>query len=54
MLDKTRPYGEVWGECPFRFTQDGKLYRFDGTEVDKNGEPLKLKDRPENKKRAGK
>lgn len=31
MLDKSRPYGEVFGgDYPFKYTQDGNLYRPNG------------------------
>ena len=33
MLDKNRPYGEVFGMPPVRYVQDGKEYKADGTPV---------------------
>ena len=31
MLDKSKPYGEVFGMAGIRYSQDGKYYRLDGT-----------------------
>ena len=32
-LDKTRPYGEVFGDSPYRYAQDGKYFDAQGNEI---------------------
>lgn len=49
MLDKSKPYGEVWGtDVPYSFEQNGKYYLLDGTEVTKDGKK-KVQSKPESK-----
>lgn len=33
-LDRKRPYGEVYGDHPARFEQDGKLFNAAGQEIE--------------------
>ncbi len=46
-LDKSKPFGEVYGEHPYRYEQHGHYFNGAGQEVDKNGRPvLELKEEP--------
>ena len=47
MLDRKRPYGEVFGEHPYRFTQDGAHFDSKGRLIGGRKEPEKTK--PEQK-----
>ena len=40
-FDPKRPFGEVIGVgCAYRYEQDGKMFRGDGTECDSEGNPV--------------
>lgn len=36
-LDRTRPYGEVFGDAPYRYEQGGKRFDHNGTEIAQDG-----------------
>lgn len=36
-LDKSKPYGEVHGDVPYRYEQGGKLFNAQGDECDEKG-----------------
>lgn len=39
-LDKSKPYGEVYGTCPYRYEQGGKYFNGAGNEVSKEGRAI--------------
>lgn len=43
-LDKSRPYGEVVGECDYRFEQDHKFFDTQGNEVKPKVQEVDLKE----------
>ena len=44
-LDKSLPYGEVYGNASWRYTQNEKFYNVNGDEVTEDGALVKHKDR---------
>lgn len=40
-LDRSRPYGEVFGVSLFKYEQDGKQFNVHGEQVDAKGNPVK-------------
>lgn len=40
-LDKSKPYGEVYGDCSFNYTQNGKFFNAKGEQVNADGKPMK-------------
>jgi hypothetical protein len=40
-LDRNRPFGEIQGEHPCRFMQDGKWFQAQGLECDESGKLVK-------------
>lgn len=43
-LDKSKPFGEVYGPAPYRFEQNGKYFSAQGFEVDEKGTPVDTPD----------
>lgn len=46
-LDRSKPYGEIYGDTRFAFEQNGVLFRGDGMPVDGNGVPLPVMEQEE-------
>lgn len=42
-LDRSKPFGEIWGESGAKFEQNGKLYDAQENECDIDGKPVKAK-----------
>lgn len=43
-LDKSKPFGEVYGPAKYRYEQNGRYFDADGNEVDGDGRPVKEKE----------
>jgi hypothetical protein len=48
-LDRKRHFGEVFGNAPYKYEQDGKYFDADGNEVTANGKPVKETDHVDGK-----
>ena len=52
ILDKSQPYGEVWGAAGHKYEQHGKRFNLNGQEVDMTGKVKPEIRRPKRKEES--